>query len=142
MPPWEGLIPITTYMNCDLKKDRWGTFETMHTPSKTKEALAKRQQLRTHQRKSCQKATKRSERWRRKGEINWKWNAQIAQIARVLGSILYGKLLNLLVSRLEAKIECKIEEPENKFQKIKDEIKEFKEDVNDSINHVEHVLRN
>ena len=78
---------------------------------------------------------------KRKGEINWKWNAQIAQIARVLGSILDGKLLNLLVSRLEAKIECKIEEPENKFQKIKDEIKEFKEDVNDSINHVEHVLR-
>ena len=113
----------------------------MHTPSKTKEALAKRQQLRTHQRKSCQKATKRSERWKRNGEINWKWNAQIAQIARVLGSILDGKLLNLLVSRLESKIECKIKEPENKFQKIKDEIKEFKEDVNDSINHVEHVLR-
>lgn len=45
------------------------------------------------------------------------------------------------MSRLEAKIECKIKEPENKFQKIKDEIKEFKEDVNDSINHVEHVLR-
>lgn len=65
-----------------------------------------------------------------------------AEIARVLGSILDGKLLNLQERRLEAKIKSKIGEPENKFQKIKDEINEFKEDVNDSIDHVQHVLRN
>ena len=84
---------------------------------------------------------KRSERWKQKVRSTENEMPQ-AQIPHVLGSILDGKLLNLLVSRLEAKIESKIEEPENKFQKIKDEIKEFKEDVNDSINHVEHVLRN
>ena len=55
------------------------------------------------------------------------------EIERVLGAML-DKKLDLLASRLESKIETK-------FQNIKVEMKELKEDVNDSINHVEYVLK-
>ena len=51
------------------------------------------------------------------------------------------KKLDLLASRLESKIETKIAELEAKFQNVQKEIKELKEDVSDSINHVEYVLK-
>ena len=62
------------------------------------------------------------------------------EIERVSGAIL-DKKLDLLASRLESKIETKIAELEAKFQNVQNEIKELKEDVSDSINHVEYVLK-
>ena len=62
------------------------------------------------------------------------------EIERVLGAM-QDKKLDLLASRLESKIETKIAELGAKFQNIKVEMKELKEDVNDSINHVEYVLK-
>ena len=62
------------------------------------------------------------------------------EIEHVLGAML-DKTLDLLASRLESKLETKIAELEARFQNIKVEMKELKEDVNDSINHMEYVLK-
>lgn len=51
------------------------------------------------------------------------------------------KKLDLLASRLEAKIETKIAELEAKFLNVENELKNLKQDVHESINHVEYTLR-
>ena len=62
------------------------------------------------------------------------------EIERVIGAIL-DKNLDLLASPLESKIKTKIAELEAKFQNVQKERKELKEDVSDSINDVEYVLK-
>ena len=49
--------------------------------------------------------------------------------------------LDQLATRIEAMVSSKIAELETKFQSVQDEVQQLKEDVNDSINHVEDVLR-
>ena len=62
------------------------------------------------------------------------------EIERVLSRIL-DKKLDLLASRLETKIETKIAELEAKFLNVENEFKNLKDDVDESINHVEYTLR-
>lgn len=49
--------------------------------------------------------------------------------------------LNQLAERIESMVFTKIQELEEKFQNIDTEVKKLKEDVDDSINHVEVVLK-
>lgn len=49
--------------------------------------------------------------------------------------------LDLLASYLETKIEMKIAELEAKFLNVENEFKNLKDDVDESINHVEYTLR-
>ena len=48
--------------------------------------------------------------------------------------------LDQLATRIEAMVATKIEELERKFQNVQNEVKKLKDDVDDSINHVESVL--
>ena len=49
--------------------------------------------------------------------------------------------LDQLATRIEAMVATKIEELERKFQNVQNEVKKLKDDVDDSINHVESVLK-
>ena len=49
--------------------------------------------------------------------------------------------LNQLAERIESIVSTKIQKLEEKFQNIDTEVKKLKEDVDDSINHVEFVLK-
>lgn len=51
------------------------------------------------------------------------------------------KKLDLLASRLKTKIVTKIAELEAKFLNVENELKNLKQDVDESINHVEYTLR-
>lgn len=49
--------------------------------------------------------------------------------------------LDQLAARIETMVTTKIEELEKKFQNVEDEVKKLKDDVDDSINHVESMLK-
>lgn len=49
--------------------------------------------------------------------------------------------LDQLVARIENMVTSKIEELERKFENVEDEVKKLKDDVDDSINHMESVLK-
>ena len=52
-----------------------------------------------------------------------------------------GSKLEQLATRLESMMTAKIQELEEKFNNIQSEVKEFKEEVDDSIRHVEYVMK-
>ena len=58
----------------------------------------------------------------------------------VINAALDSKL-DQLETRIEAMVATKIEELERKFQDVQNEVKKLKDDVDDSINHVESVLK-
>ena len=93
-------------------------------------------------RSSCSPAKKQSKKLLEDPQIDQKQNVQIVnpEIASALRSILDEKLEEL-ATRLSAKIDDKIAELEKKFDGICREIKEIKEDFNDSLNHVENMLK-
>ena len=49
--------------------------------------------------------------------------------------------LDQLAARIENMVTTKVEELEKKLQNVEDEVKKLKDDVDDSINHVESMLK-